>query len=170
MQLAYENLTKITPFYCGVFSNWYRSGDFYYYFLLQPHTYNVVNCAEQGMMLSKAELFKDYETYDKIRQAKHPREQKALGRTVKGFDQAKWNAVARHIMFSICYQKFLQVGIQDDLFKTRGTLLVEASPTDCIWGVGLAEDNQDIYDKSKWRGTNWLGEVLTDVRISMIGA
>jgi len=169
MHLAYNNLNKITPFYSGVFSNWYRDEPFYFYFLLPPHTYHVINCAEQGLMLSKAELFKDYEIRDKIRNAEHPREQKALGRLVKGFDVNKWNVMARRIMFSICYHKFLNPKLAKQLFDTRDTLLVEASPTDCIWGVGLSEDNPDIYDKSKWRGTNWLGEVLTDVRIAMIG-
>ena len=162
MILAYPELDKITPFYTGPFSNWH------------PSKFNIgsmeFSCTEQYMMYMKAMLFKDEEIARSIMKTTSPREQKALGRTVKNFSPARWNAIAKHVVFLGVDRKFKDnPDLLAELEKTKGTLLVEASPTDCIWGVGLEKEDKNIYDKSKWRGTNWLGEVLTDVRIGIFG-
>ena len=41
---------------------------------------------------------------------------------------------------------------------------VEASPMDTIWGIGLAQDNSQANDPTKWRGDNLLGFALMVVR------
>ena len=68
-------------------------------------------------------------------------------------------------MFQGNYAKFTQ---NPDLLKTLidtiGTTLVEASPYDKVWGIGLAEDDPKALNRETWEGTNWLGEVLTDLR------
>lgn len=123
------------------------------------------NCAEQWMMLCKALLFNDYEHANKILLSNNPAEQKNLGRSVKNFNIYEWNAIAKDVVYTGNYYKFLQnEEYLNALYETKGTLLVEASPYDRVWGVGLAESNPDIQDKSKWLGTNWLGEVLTKLR------
>jgi ribA/ribD-fused uncharacterized protein len=58
--------------------------------------------------------------------------------------------------------------LKEFLLFTKGTLLVEASPYDTIWGIGLAEGDPLIYDSKNWKGTNWLGEVLTDLRDDLL--
>ena len=54
--------------------------------------------------------------------------------------------------------------LKEALLATAGTSLVEASPRDRIWGIGLGAKNPKAVDRQKWRGSNWLGEILTQVR------
>jgi ribA/ribD-fused uncharacterized protein len=100
--------------------------------------------------------------------AKHPSEQKSLGRKVKNFRFELWSSLAKMIVYEGCYLKFTQdENLKEHLLKTKGTLLVEASPTDTIWGIGRAEHENDLEDVKTWRGANWLGEVLTVLRDSL---
>ena len=149
---------KFTFFWSGPFSNWY-----------QPVTFDVdqvvYNCSEQYLMAEKARLFNDPNALSQIMTAGHPRDQKHLGRDVKGFNKDKWNAVARDVMFKGCYAKFTQnAHLKIKLIATVGTTLVEASPRDQIWGIGLSENDPRAQHRETWLGTNWLGETLTKVR------
>ncbi|MDD3472905.1 MAG: NADAR family protein [Syntrophaceae bacterium] len=102
---------------------------------------------------------------EKIMAAGHPREQKAFGRKVSGFVPDMWNAVARDVVYRGNMAKFTQnPELMRNLLNTRGTLLVEASPTDDVWGIKMAEDADGIENPNNWQGTNWLGETLTKVR------
>lgn len=152
---------KYEFFYGGPFSQWLDCD-----FTVEGVRYG---CAEQYMMHQKALFFEDAESARKIMAARHPREQKALGRKVKGFDKEKWEAVARDIVYKGNYEKFRQnKGLLYALKETVGKELVEASPTDRIWGIGLAEDDDLRLDPANWRGTNWLGEVLMKVRDDLV--
>ena len=149
---------QYTFFYNGPFSNWYQSQ------FKDMRGRNFL-CVEQYMMYNKAMLFQDLKTAEKIMQTKEPGNQKALGRQVKNFDATRWNEIAREVVALGCFYKFSQNSkLYSDLMKTKGTLLVEASPTDTIWGIGLGERDIRILDRKNWQGTNWLGEVLTDLR------
>jgi len=121
--------------------------------------------AEQYMMHQKALLFGDQTIADKILNSSSASVQKKLGRQVAGFDQTIWEANCKRIVYEGNQAKFTQ---NDDLLAallaTRGTTLVEASPNDRIWGVGLAEEDPRIRNRRTWRGTNWLGEILTRLR------
>ena len=97
--------------------------------------------------------------------AGHPSEQKSLGKQVRGFVEDQWNAVARDIVYRGNAAKFTQnPELLRNLLDTQGKLLVEASPTDFIWGIKMGEGAEGIEDPNNWRGTNWLGEVLTKLR------
>lgn len=123
------------------------------------------NCAEQYMMYMKAVIFDDLQTADKILEAKEPREQKELGRHVKGFNQERWDYLSRKVVYDASRHKFMQnEDLLEQLFTTDDCYLVEASPYDTIWGIGLSEDNPDAKNPEKWRGTNWLGDMLTLLR------
>ncbi|SAK86540.1 Swarming motility protein YbiA [Caballeronia catudaia] len=120
---------------------------------------------EQMMMFSKAKLFGDEAAAQAILSAHHPKEQKALGRQVKGFDFGTWKEKRESIVYVGCREKFAQhPGLRSLLLSTVPTEIVEASPYDVIWGVGLGERHPDITDKSKWRGQNLLGQALMKVR------
>lgn len=123
------------------------------------------NCGEQYMMAKKAEMFDDYETLMKIMDTPLPNEQKSLGRRVKNFDADKWDKESMIIMFNGLRQKFKQnPNLLTEIIFTGKREFVEASPVDKIWGIGMSIDDPDIEEKSKWRGQNKLGRVLTAVR------
>ncbi|MEQ9503453.1 MAG: NADAR family protein [Deltaproteobacteria bacterium] len=159
-----EEGERFTLFWDGPFSQWHAS-----YFEVDGVEYN---CAEQFMMAEKARLFGDDDTLERIMEAESPRTQKRLGRVVDGFDVSVWeeeedDGMPRcwNIVWRGNMAKFTQNDhLRDALFETAGTTLVEASPEDRIWGIGLAEDDPRALDRASWQGLNWLGEVLTDVR------
>ena len=79
--------------------------------------------------------FQDKEAAKKIMLAKNPRDMKILGRKVKGFDKYVWNKICKNVVRKGSIEKYSQnIGLKKMLFKTAGTLLVEASPSDRIWG------------------------------------
>lgn len=148
---------QFTLFWDGPFSQWYPS----------PFTIDEVSysCAEQYMMSCKAKLFGDIDTYKQIMSTDSPREQKKLGRKVHNFDIDAWNRVAKDVVKAGNIAKFTQnPELKEILLATKGTTLVEASPYDTIWGIGLPESDPRARDRNSWQGTNWLGEVLTEVR------
>jgi ribA/ribD-fused uncharacterized protein len=139
------------------FSQWFRCS-----FTEGGHTFN---CAEQFMMHGKAVLFGDAEVAEKILTAAHPREHKALGRKVKSFDDKAWKASRERIVLAGNRAKFTQnPELKELLLATKGTELVEASPYDKIWGIGLAASDPRAQDPSQWRGQNLLGRILTQLR------
>lgn len=110
-------------------------------------------------------MFGDYETAHAILETQNPKEQKALGRKVKNFTPDEWNTVARTIVYYGNLAKFSQnPELLQQLLDTGDTLLVEASPYDTIWGIGLNEEDARNTPPENWKGTNWLGEVLVRVR------
>jgi len=121
------------------------------------------------MMAMKAKTFKDVDTLKKIMASDNPKFQKGLGRMVKGFDSEKWNKVAKKIVYDASYAKYTQnKEFKSQLLSTKGTTLVEASPYDKIWGIGLSETDEKAKSRDTWDGLNWLGEVLTKVRQDII--
>lgn len=144
-------------FHGGYLSQWYPC-----HFMIDGITYN---CAEQYMMAQKAKIFNDQEILQKILDAPHPREQKTLGRQIKNFDVDIWNAVAKKVVYKGNMAKFIShTNIYNRLMQTFPAILVEAAPYDKIWGIGLDIDDPRAKDCKQWLGTNWLGEVLTEVR------
>lgn len=108
------------------------------------------NCAEQYMMAAKARTFGDGETLGRIMKATQPRQIKSLGRQVRGFDGKAWDAVKFDAVVDGNMAKFSQnPELKSFLLSTGDAELVEASPVDRIWGVGLAEGSPLIRDKSK---------------------
>ena len=148
---------KYVFFWGTIYSQWYKANmtlDFIDY----------TSC-EQYMMHQKALLFGDTETADKILKTNDPKKQKQLGREVKNFDAVKWNSECFSIVYRGNYAKFSQnEDLKSELLKTGTKILVEASPEDKIWGVGLAENDWGINDPVNWQGFNLLGWAITLVK------
>lgn len=130
--------------------------------LLQQESYNT---AEKFMMMGKAALFGDDVIFEKMSSTISPSEHKSLGQKVKNFDENIWKMYSRDIVKIGNYLKFSQnTDLKDKLLGTHSAELVEGSPCDRIWGVGMRFDNPLINDKSNWKGLNYLGECIMYVR------
>lgn len=117
------------------------------------------------MMAEKARLFDDRIMLGKIMQAPTPKDAKLIGRSVSGFDAAIWEQHRSAIVIDGNYYKFTQnAALQKFLLETGDRILVEASPVDRIWGIGLAEDDPNATVPEKWPGLNLLGFALMAVR------
>jgi ribA/ribD-fused uncharacterized protein len=145
------------------FSQWYRCT-----FAVGGNTFM---CAEQYMMHGKAVLFGDAEIAAEILAAGHPKTHKALGRKVKRFDDATWKREREAIVLTGSRAKYTQnPPLLELLLATAGTTLVEASPRDTIWGIGLSAGDPRAQDPKTWRGQNLLGKVLTRLRDELLAA
>lgn len=126
---------------------------------------NTFNSSEQYFMFRKAEYFNDEGVAKKIMASTDPGEQKQLGRTVSGFDSQEWDKVCRRFMYEAVYLKFSQnEQIKRHILKNVGMENVEASPFDEIWGIRLRESDYRASIKSEWKGKNWLGIIVDEVR------
>ncbi|WP_202700515.1 NADAR family protein [Flavobacterium sp. UGB4466] len=139
------------------FSQWWLSA-----FTVDKVTYKT---AEHWMMAKKAELFNDNEVLAKIIKANSPAEAKKLGRQVKNYDDTLWLANRFEIVTQGNYHKFSQnPDLKAFLLNTDERVIVEASPVDPIWGIGMAGDHKDVLNPEKWKGLNLLGFALMEVR------
>ena len=126
---------------------------------------NTFATAEHFMMAQKAKLFSDDENFAKILEAKSPGAAKALGRTVLNFDQLLWEKHRFEIVVQASVLKFSSdTRLRDYLVGTGSRVLVEASPTDQIWGIGLDAESAENKDPSQWNGRNLLGFALMEAR------
>lgn len=122
-------------------------------------------CAEQYMMYKKALLFEDYSIAKEILKTKNPKKIKELGRLVQNFDSKVWDEHKAEIVLQGNILKFSQnPELKDYLLGTGDKILVEASPYDRVWGVGLRKENSAICSPQKWKGQNLLGFALMEAR------
>lgn len=125
----------------------------------------VFSTAEHFMMAGKSELFKDMETWEEIVESKDPKDAKGLGRKIKNFDSKLWDTEKYNIVKNGNILKFRQhKKLKDFLLSTGNQILVEASPYDTIWGIGMLKSHPDVTDPYKWKGENLLGFALMEVR------
>jgi len=143
------------------FSQWYKAP-----FVIDGNRYNT---AEHYMIAEKARLFGDENTLNRILKAKNPAEAKKLGRLVIGFNEEKWLEHRFDIVCRANYAKFSQDSrLKQFLINTGNKVMVEASPVDKIWGVGLSATHDHIYNPRLWKGLNLLGYALMVVREQLL--
>jgi ribA/ribD-fused uncharacterized protein len=127
--------------------------------------------AEHYMMWRKALLFDDTTVAARVLAAASPAEAKALGREVSGFSEPAWVAERLDIVVAGNLAKFGQnPSLRSYLLGTGSRVLVEASPLDRVWGIGLTADDPRATDPSSWQGLNLLGEALMEVRSRLSAA
>ena len=140
-----------------VYSNWAYTPSF----KLGGHLFDY---AEQPMMWLKAELFGDKDTAQLILEAKYPWDtrdkktgkvieygHKSLGKQVKGFDDQVWIVHRESIMDEVTYAKFSQIAdLREGIIASDPLMIVEASPYDKIWGIGLEENDPRAWDEATW--------------------
>jgi len=150
-------MTQPLFFWGGPFSQWTPSP-----FVVDDVAFN---CAEQWMMWKKACLFGDARSARAILATNNPKAQKAIGRGVAGFDEAIWNTACDDIVFDGNYAKFSQSQTLRKLLLDSGDrLIVEASPFDRIWGIGLDAPTARRTPQGQWPGQNKLGKAIMRVR------
>jgi ribA/ribD-fused uncharacterized protein len=121
--------------------------------------------AEHWMMAGKARLFGDAEAERRVLEAGSPGAAKVAGRRVRGFDEEVWRRERRGIVVEGNVHKFAQnTALREYLLGTSDRVLVEASPVDRIWGIGLAADDPRAQAPGRWRGLNLLGFALMTAR------
>lgn len=123
------------------------------------------NNAEQFMMAHKALLFGDDIHFKKILEVDNPAVIKQYGRQIKNFDVGIWNAHKFKIVTDGNRLKFQQnPNLMEKLLSTNNKTIVEASPYDKIWGIGLAADQAVNIPEKQWPGQNLLGKAIMVVR------
>lgn len=151
-------------FFGSVFSNFHKC-KFTYSAFGETHEFF---CTEQAFMWHKAMLFSDSIMSNAILNEKDdPLECKHCGRWVQGYDDETWNKVRYDVMLAVNIAKFTQCKDLNDFIKQPkfdGKTFVEASPSDCIWGIGIAIGVETIDKESTWKGQNLLGTCITEVR------
>ncbi|WP_327432084.1 NADAR family protein [Streptomyces sp. NBC_01236] len=121
--------------------------------------------AEHWMMASKARLFGDKEAERRAIDAPNPALAKKAGRLVRRFDDAIWERERFGIVAEGSVRKFAaHADLREFLLGTGERVLVEASPLDRVWGIGLAADDERAADPEQWRGPNLLGFALMEAR------
>ncbi|MFJ9739802.1 NADAR family protein [Streptomyces sp. NPDC101166] len=121
--------------------------------------------AEHWMMAGKARLFGDAEAERRALAAVHPAEAKKAGRLVKGFDEATWERERLRIVVEGSVHKFAaRPELRRFLLNTGDRVLVEASPVDRVWGIGLSARDEGAWDPQRWKGPNLLGFALMEAR------
>ncbi len=140
-----------------VLSQWWPAS-----FVVDGVTYET---AEHWMMASKARLFGDAEAAEQAVHATSPAAAKKAGRLVRGFDDAVWERERYRIVVEGSVHKFAaHPELGEYLLRTGERVLVEASPMDRIWGIGLAAGDERAEDPAQWRGLNLLGFALMEAR------
>jgi ribA/ribD-fused uncharacterized protein len=138
-------------------SQWYEAP-----FTVDGDTYRT---SEHFMMAGKARLFDEPAICKRILSARTPGEAKRLGREIRNFDETVWVESRFDLVTQGNVAKFSQnAALGSFLLGTGDKVLVEASPVDSIWGIGLAAADPAALDPRNWQGSNLLGYALMAAR------
>ena len=141
----------------GYLSNWYPSP-----FAIDGQFFSSV---EQYMMYQKAMTFGDSQTAGEILSTDNPGRIKALGRSVRNYDDTVWNGLRQIIVYKGLLEKFRQnPHLKRQLLATAPHTLAECALRDSIWGIGMSMHDEYRFEPDLWQGRNLLGFTLMMVR------
>ena len=151
--IGFHNPSEIN----GYLSNWYLSD-----FVVDGINYSSM---EQYMMYCKARVFNDSEAMDKIMKTDDVAKIKALGRTVRNYNNVVWDGMRQILIYKGLLEKFRQNDeLKKMLLATGDHVLAECAVSDKIWGIGLRMGDDKQHDMENWTGRNLLGFALMCVR------
>lgn len=165
---------RITDEYVFFYKDWianFHQSPFVHHTPFGPCPQAVIcQTSEQAFQFDKARYFGDIELADVILQCDDPKVALVLGNRVRGFDSERWDKVRFATMSHAVREKYsgnfqLAMRLLDPIFD--GKKFVEASPIDKYWGIGLSENDPAVTDPTQWKGSNCLGDILTDLRVKL---
>ncbi|KAJ1372153.1 Infection Response protein [Parelaphostrongylus tenuis] len=122
--------------------------------------------AEQYYVWTKAKFCKDFRAAKAVLCLEDPKAITEVDRNLRNVDVARWMEYSWKVKMKASMAKFKQNCLMRyQLFRTIGSVLVEADSDDTYWGIGLSIGDPDIADPSKWRGYNVMGEILMQIRV-----
>ena len=155
---SHEPLTKVGA---NCLSQWFPSP-----FIIDGHQYLTT---EHWLMSEKAKMFGDQAALERLSVSQHPGQAKAIGRSVEGYDDDRWSEARGEVAVAGNLAKFDQnPDLRAFLAATGERVLVEASPTDLVWGIGRAANDPGSDHAESWLGENLLGFVLMEVRTRLL--
>ena len=125
---------------------------------------------EQFIQITKASLFPGNDELIKQMTNQHdPLKLKNLGQKVSNFNKKTWSESAEGLLYGGLKQKFIENDdCLDFLDSTGNKLIVEASPTDRLFGIGRPITFQGLEDTTTHQGTNIQGHMLMNIRQELL--
>ena len=122
---------------------------------------------EEYLFLKIAGFANDEISQHRIREAATPAQCKAIGRNIK-VDKKRWFPEENKVMQRALYAKFSQnEELKDFLLSTGEKTLLEASPSDRYWGIGVSLGKVASSTPLNYTGKNKLGELLMNLRTQL---
>ena len=129
------------------------------------------NCTEQFYQHEQCLFHGDAQSARSVMLQLDPVAMKKIGKNVASHDpkrEKQWlEQQARKVMKTAVNQKFKQNSFLNSEIKKTTETFVEANQYDQNWGVGLPISDKRVLNPAEWRGSNWLGQILTEVRAEL---
>jgi hypothetical protein len=126
--------------------------------------------SEQWIQTTKARLFPgNEELIHQMLNTHEPLKIKQLGHRVLNFNAKIWNEQAQELIYPGLKAKFAQNYYMLDFLDSTGQkLIVEASPTDLLFGIGQRITNKTILQPETHKGANIQGLMLMRIRNELL--